>query len=161
MLRKSPLGLVYPLQGLWRIRYKTLPADQNIFGLKLPQRNKGRHFGWDLIASVGTPVYAIAPGKVVYKGFVEGYGNLIKHSFTFREKTFYVLYAHLQTMDVKADSSVAEGAIIGKTGISGTSGIEPHLHLEFQDVLPIKAGPAGKVNPDIFFGEPPIISEKT
>ena len=156
-LRKTDSGLIYPLQGRWQIRNKTLPADQNIFGDNLPSRAKKKHWGWDLSAPVGTNVYSIGDGKVINTSIIEGYGQVVMHGFKFNNKTCYVVYAHLSYVLVSVGDTVARGQIVGLTGVSGNADAkDPHLHLEFHSDTTLLTGPVGKINPKVFFGDPPI-----
>jgi murein DD-endopeptidase MepM/ murein hydrolase activator NlpD len=94
---------------------------------KDPSKGYKLHWGADLTAPVGTPVYAALKGTVEFAGLIKGYGNtiILKHG------AVQTLYAHLRDIDVKAGQQVAEGAVIGRTGITGNAGgTQPHLHFE-------------------------------
>ncbi|MFW6205409.1 MAG: Rv3654c family TadE-like protein [Actinomycetota bacterium] len=86
----------------------------------------GRHTGLDFAAPTGTPVVAIAPGRVVAAGPSGGaYGRrvIIDHGAV----TSY--YAHLSAVAAEPGDRVGTGQRIGAVGSSGnTTG--PHLHLE-------------------------------
>jgi murein DD-endopeptidase MepM/ murein hydrolase activator NlpD len=134
-----------------------LPADQNIFGTNLRRRNSGTHYGWDLEAPVGTTVYAVGAGRVIFSQGFPGYGLLVMQSFTFQGATYYAVYAHLSAASVRARTDVTAGQEIGQTGISGNaSSADPHLHLEFHDAPTLPRGVRGKVDPAFFFGPPPM-----
>ncbi len=82
------------------------------------------HHGVDFGARRGTPILAAADGKVIYSGWMNGYGRVIK----IRHKDSYVtLYAHQSRLKVKVGQYVKKGKIIGYTGNSGRS-TGPHLH---------------------------------
>ena len=82
------------------------------------------HHGVDFGARRGTPILAAADGKVIFSGWMNGYGRVIK----IRHKDSYVtLYAHQSRLKVKVGQSVKKGQIIGYTGNSGRS-TGPHLH---------------------------------
>jgi murein DD-endopeptidase MepM/ murein hydrolase activator NlpD len=148
--------LIRPLRH-WRIRSRTLPADQNIFGTNLSRRNTGTHYGWDLEAPVGTSVYAVGAGRVIFAQSFPGYGLLVMHAFSFQGTTYYAGYAHLSAASVRNGQDVIAGQEIGRTGTSGNaSSADPHLHLEFHDAPTLPRGVGGKVNPSFFFGPPPI-----
>ncbi len=78
--------------------------------------------GFDLKASVGTPVYATADGIVETSNFDRFNGNLIAIQHIYGFKSYY---AHLNKTLVKSGSFVKKGDLIaysGNTGISnGTS----------------------------------------
>jgi murein DD-endopeptidase MepM/ murein hydrolase activator NlpD len=84
------------------------------------------HVGVDLTGPVGTPVYATAPGVVVFAGQSTGYGNLIiiDHGYGLSTR-----YSHLEKMLLPVGATVAlhqEIALLGNTGWS----TGPHLLYE-------------------------------
>jgi murein DD-endopeptidase MepM/ murein hydrolase activator NlpD len=87
------------------------------------------HEGLDIIADVGTRVYASGDGVVDYAMHSGGgYGNvvLVSHGYGYQS-----LYAHLSKILVKEGQKVRRGDLIalsGKTGL--VSG--PHLHYEIR-----------------------------
>lgn len=85
------------------------------------------HKGVDLRAHY-TQLYAARSGKVSYAGWMSGYGKLIivKHSSGYETR-----YAHLNNIYVKVGQSVKQGALIGKTGMTGRV-TGPHLHFEIR-----------------------------
>jgi murein DD-endopeptidase MepM/ murein hydrolase activator NlpD len=85
------------------------------------------HFGLDLVAPVGSEVYATGDGTVTLLNFSRtGYGNelVINHSFGYSTR-----YAHLEKFFVSEGESVKRGQLIGAVGNSGRS-TGPHLHYE-------------------------------
>ena len=99
-----------------------------------------RHPGIDIVANVGTPVYATGKGKVVYVGRRGGYGLEVEIDHGFGYKT---RYAHLSKLLVKKGQLVNRGDLIAKTGNSGLS-TGPHLHYEVSHN-------GVKLNPSQFF----------
>jgi len=91
----------------------------------------GFHYGIDMAAVRGTPVYASAAGVVVQAGYVSGYGNmiLIEHNSKYRTR-----YAHLDKILVKVGKKIAQNQCIGKVGDTGfirKRGRDgSHLHFE-------------------------------
>ena len=82
------------------------------------------HLGVDFGARRGTPILAAADGKVIYSGWIRGYGNVIK----IRHKDGYVtLYAHQSRLKAKVGQRVTQGQVIGYVGTTGRS-TGPHLH---------------------------------
>ena len=153
--------LIYPLQnGIWRIRNsERSPSDispeSNIYGDHLSERSKGRHWGWDLEAPVGTAVYCIRGGRVTRvsrNDSSSGWGpNHVWHTFVFNGQEYEVGYCHLSSVASFIDRegvSVADGMQLGLSGQTGL-GSPPHLHLEFHLN-------GRHVNPSMFFGAPPI-----
>ena len=92
------------------------------------------HSGIDIAVPVGTPVKAIADGKVVAaNGGMRGYGNgvFIDHGII-NEKHVISEYGHLSEFSVKVGDKIKQGQIIAKSGNSGTSS-GPHLHLTIRE----------------------------
>jgi murein DD-endopeptidase MepM/ murein hydrolase activator NlpD len=87
------------------------------------------HNGVDFVARAGTPVRAVADGKVRFAGWKRGgYGRLI----TIEHNDGYATrYAHLlkYAAGIKAGVEVKRGQVIGYVGSSGRS-TGPHLHFE-------------------------------
>jgi murein DD-endopeptidase MepM/ murein hydrolase activator NlpD len=88
------------------------------------------HGGIDILAPVGTPIWAADGGRVVQAvsggGFNGGYGNLvvIDHPSGLQTR-----YAHLNAVRVSVGQTVSQGHVVGTVGMTGrTSG--PHLHFE-------------------------------
>ncbi len=107
----------------------------------------GLHYGLDYRASIGTPTYACADGKVVMATMRNSSGNsiVIEHL-----PGFYSLYYHLDSMDVKVGDMVKQGEEIGKTGKTGLA-TGPHLHWEVR-INGIAVDPA-------YFLETPLVME--
>ena len=82
------------------------------------------HLGLDFGVSDGTSVKAADGGKVVYAGWMQGYGNtvVIDHG-----NGLMTLYAHNSELEVKVGDPVSQGQIITRSGHSGL-GSGPHLH---------------------------------
>jgi murein DD-endopeptidase MepM/ murein hydrolase activator NlpD len=88
------------------------------------------HNGIDYAISYGSPVYAVAPGKVV----TSGYDNLSGNKVAIRHSDGTVsYYLHLSKRLVSPGQSVYSRQIIGRVGSTGRS-TGPHLHLGFKDV---------------------------
>lgn len=85
------------------------------------------HYGIDYGAPKGTPVHAVADGKVTFAGWGGGYGNAI---IIHHDQRYQSLYAHLNSHGfhvVRSGQFVKKGQIIGYVGATGlTTG--PHLH---------------------------------
>ncbi|WP_051201508.1 DUF5930 domain-containing protein [Paracoccus aminophilus] len=85
-----------------------------------------RHEGIDMAGPVGTSVFSTADGTVVYAGWMQGYGNLIKIEHELGTET---RYGHLSKIRVKVGQKVSRGAQIGDMGNTGRS-TGSHLHYE-------------------------------
>jgi peptidase M23-like protein len=111
-------------------------VESNVFGCVRtgkPTCKDGSHGHWgmDLVAPIGTTVYAMYGGIVSWSSFdPEGWGNYIVIEGSINGVTTYMLYGHLDSLPT-ISGEVAAGAPIGVSGDSETSG-EPHLHIEFR-----------------------------
>jgi len=107
------------------------------------------HDGIDYGEPTGTPIYAVADGKVEVskmQGNGLGWGNyiIIKHD------GFWTLCAHLHTRKVYAGGNVKTGQLIGTVGSTGYS-TGPHLH--FSVYIDIWAKPRKSVDPEPLLAE--------
>ena len=86
------------------------------------------HSGIDIALPIGRNVVAAAAGRVVWGGWVSGYGQtvIIEHQNGYR-----TLYAHNDRALVKGGDWVKQGQLIAKSGNTGRS-TGPHLHFEIQ-----------------------------
>ncbi len=86
------------------------------------------HLAIDYAAPTGTPIMAVADGKVYFASWSRGYGNYIKitHNGTYRTN-----YAHLSRFNVSSGDFVKQGDVIGYVGSTGWS-TGPHLHYEVE-----------------------------
>jgi murein DD-endopeptidase MepM/ murein hydrolase activator NlpD len=84
------------------------------------------HWGIDITAPSGTPIYATANGKVNFNGRKGGYGKtcMINHGYGYQ-----TLYGHMKTITVRKGQEVKRGEIIGYVGSTGLSQA-PHVHYE-------------------------------
>ncbi len=85
------------------------------------------HLGMDLRARVGTPVYAVAAGKVTSAGPNGGNGKEVR----IKHNDMLTHYAHLSKVYVRKGQVVKKGTKIGLTGNTGYSAA-PHLHFGLQ-----------------------------
>src|SRR4029450_7221009 len=84
------------------------------------------HYGLDLAAPLGTPIYAAADGVVLKAGRVSGFGNAV---YIQDADGNVHLYGHMRYYDVEAGQIVHAGDQIAKVGNEGYS-TGPHLHYE-------------------------------
>jgi NTP pyrophosphatase (non-canonical NTP hydrolase) len=90
----------------------------------------GKHAGVDLKLPRGTPIGAIAGGRVSYIGTSHDLGLfvMVEHRLKSGE-TFYSIYAHFDRATVTVGQDIEPGEQLGNVGMTGnTSG--PHLHLQ-------------------------------
>jgi hypothetical protein len=85
-----------------------------------------RHTGWDMTAMTGTPVAAMASGKVAFAAPLDIRGNyiVVDHGYG-----LFSGYAHLSVMNVVRGQEITKGQIIAMSGNQGRSS-GPHLHWE-------------------------------
>ena len=90
------------------------------------QRWGSMHWGLDLAAPLGTPIYAAADGVVLRAGPASGYGNAI---YIQDADGNVQIYGHMKYYSVEAGDIVSAGDQIAKVGNQGQS-TGPHLHFE-------------------------------
>lgn len=83
------------------------------------------HQGVDYTAPSGTPVSAVAAGKVVFADWNRGFGRLVT---IHHNATYITMYGHLSNFapGIKAGALVKQGDLIGRVGATGTA-TGPHL----------------------------------
>jgi murein DD-endopeptidase MepM/ murein hydrolase activator NlpD len=87
----------------------------------------GIHPGIDIGGSLGSPIFAVDNGVVVYSGWSDyGYGYMVVVD---HGNGFQSAYAHLSAINVGCGQSVFQGSTIGGLGSTGNSS-GPHLHFE-------------------------------
>jgi len=102
------------------------PATGAIIGRFSGGNNPNK--GIDLAGSVGDPVFAAAPGRVVYAGSgLLGYGNLV---IVNHNRQYLSAYAHNNRIFVKENDTVKAGDKIAEIGSTGAS--RPMLHFEIR-----------------------------
>ena len=96
------------------------------FGFRMhPTLHKRKiHNGIDYGAPTGTPIWAVADGKVVRAGRAGAAGNMIVIDHGDGLQSYYM---HLSSIHVKAGQSVNQRRLIGRVGSTGRS-TGPHLH---------------------------------
>ena len=97
---------------------------------KHPILNRIRaHRGVDYSAPTGTPIQAVADGKVSFAGWKGGYGKVVQLQ---HGSTYSTLYGHMSNFarGMRSGQSVRQGQTIGYVGRTGLA-TGPHLHYEF------------------------------
>ena len=123
------------------------------------------HAGVDFAAPMGTPILAVASGKVVFSGYglLLGKGNtedpygiavVIRHDFSYYGYSILTVYGHMDEVAVTEGQKVEEGQTIGYVGRTGiTTG--PHVHFEvrlFKDDVYHVQNPILWISPSIDHG---------
>jgi len=90
------------------------------------------HAGLDIVAMIGTPVLAVAPGEVtaVTGDPLSGKRIVIDHGKDRTGTGYSTRYFHLDSQLVKIGDQVKRGQIIGRVGATGLLAPYPHLHFE-------------------------------
>jgi len=99
-----------------------------------PESARKYHAAEDYFRPAGTPVYAMADGKISFSGPMDGYGWLIIVDHP--QADVYSLYGHLSPSRWRMESGTVEkGELIAYLGDSDENGgsaehpLRPHLHL--------------------------------
>jgi murein DD-endopeptidase MepM/ murein hydrolase activator NlpD len=105
------------------------PVNGPITGAFGEQRPGHIHAGIDIAVPVGTPIRAVANGRVVLlegTGASGGYGNYtcLQHTATLTS-----CYAHQASFAVSSGQTVSKNQVIGYVGMTGHT-FGPHLHFE-------------------------------
>ncbi len=112
-------------QIIWPVKAGKGVALTSLYGSRWGKK----HRGIDLGAPTGTPVYAIASGKVLYaKDGKNGFGKLI---IIQHKGIISSYYAHNSRLKVKKGTKVRQGQLISLIGSTGRS-TGPHLHFEIR-----------------------------
>lgn len=117
----KPAGLIVPVRGV---------AAGTLVDTYTDARSEGRsHDAIDIMAPAGTPVLAVADGKVE-KLFTSDRGGLTVYQFEPGGRYAYY-YAHLQSYAAGLHEAqrIRQGEVIGYVGSTGNaSASAPHLH---------------------------------
>lgn len=122
------------------------------FGLRTDPFNKKKamHYGVDLAGWGGAPVFATAPGKIVFAGRKGRYGKMVEidHGYGIRTR-----YGHLRKVLVKRGEEVGHRHEIGLLGSTGRS-TGPHVHYEVRfDGKPLNPDKFIKAGRYVFKGQ--------
>lgn len=83
------------------------------------------HQGIDLAVKQGTPIRAMADGRVLFADFDGGLGNFV----ALGTKKLTIINGHMESVAVHAGDVVHKGDVIGFVGSTGKS-TGPHVHLQ-------------------------------
>lgn len=97
--------------------------------------SKGYHTGVDFAVKTGTPILAVADGKIEPANWGKSYGIQAVQKVA----GGWVIYAHLSKLNVKVEDKVVKGQQIGLSGNTGNSS-GPHLHFEMRNNIRWSAG---------------------
>ncbi len=102
----------------------SMPAQGKLIGGFSSTDNRK---GIEIAGKLGQPIYASAPGKVVYSGNgLRGYGKLliVKHN-----KTYLSAYAHNDQLLVKEGETVTRGQKIAEMGNTDSDQVKLHFEV--------------------------------
>jgi murein DD-endopeptidase MepM/ murein hydrolase activator NlpD len=128
-LAENKQKLYAAIPAIQPVANKQLIALASGFGFRVHPiyKVKKLHTGIDFAASIGTPIYATADGKVIDVSIkFSGYGKMVEidHGFGYHTR-----YAHMHDFAVSQGQTVKRGDLIGYVGNTGLS-TAPHLHYE-------------------------------
>jgi murein DD-endopeptidase MepM/ murein hydrolase activator NlpD len=109
--------------------YPRVSALTSYFGYRSDPFDGGHaefHPGIDFKGQYGDAAHCTANGKVVYAGWMGGYGNCVRIAHA---NSYETLYGHLSHINVRVGEEVTAGQVIGKVGSTGRS-TGTHLHYE-------------------------------
>src|SRR5215208_305494 len=108
----SAAGFIWPVNG---------PVTSG-FGMRWGRM----HEGIDIGVPAGTPIHAAASGRVLYSGWMGGYGNLVAID---HGRGLSTAYGHQSSIAVGNGQIVTQGQVIGYVGCTGHC-FGDHLHFE-------------------------------
>lgn len=101
------------------------------------------HVGLDIGGPVGTPVHAVADGKIAFAGYnaAEGdYGHTVITHHTIQGRDLWILHGHLDersSAEAEPGAVVEAGEVIGRLGDAHENGgWPPHLHFQLSFRVP-------------------------
>ena len=124
------------------------PADAPMtspWGLRFLGIRPDLHRGVDLAVPAGTPVRAMAGGRVRFAGTQGSYGTVV---WIDHGGSVLTVYAHLSELRVRTGEAVEGRQVVGLSGASGNA-TRPHLHFEIWrwgrsvDPVPLLGGRPG------------------
>ena len=97
----------------------------------------GAHAGLDIGMPQGTPLIAVASGKVL-RAIPTDSSDAGIHVDLLTSSGVIARYLHMSSLAVQAGQSVSKGQLLGASGNTGLS-IGPHLHFEIRMPAPVAA----------------------
>lgn len=126
MIRRAALLLAVAAAGCAIPRWPVDGPVTSVYGLRWRGALPEVHRGVDIAVPQGTPVRAMAGGRVRFAGVQGDYGNVV---WLDHGGAVLTLYAHLSAIQVSAGQAVAPGEVVGLSGSTGNA-VGPHLHFE-------------------------------
>ena len=112
------------------VLFPTRGVITSSFGTRSDPFNGGESFhkGIDIGAPMNSSIYSPVEGRVIFSGWVNGYGNTL----IIATGNMEVLFGHCNELLLKCGDTVAIGQEIARVGSTGNS-TGPHLHLEVKE----------------------------
>jgi len=101
-----------------------------------------QHSGVDISADYGSAITATAEGVVIFSGYHQFLGHLVKINHGYETETWY---GHMSRRVAQKGDVVQKGGVIGKVGSTGRS-TGPHIHYEVHVN-------GGRINPRNYIGQ--------
>lgn len=111
------------------VKYTRISSPFNLRRFHPVLRRVKAHLGTDYAAPRGTPIYAVASGKVTRSGYTRGNGNFVKIK---HDNTYSTQYLHMSKIasTARVGMQVKQGDVIGYVGSTGLA-TGPHVCFRF------------------------------
>ena len=131
--KNGQLPFQFPLHD-YSLYTAVYPPNAKFAAHGITTRGPENHAAEDVIKPAGTPVYAIANGRVSYSGRMDGYGWLVIVDHP--QANLYSLYGHLSPSrwEISSGTDVVKGQLLGylgddfENGGSAEQPLRTHLH---------------------------------
>lgn len=91
------------------------------------------HAGVDIATARGTPLYSIWNWKVYFAWWNSAYGNVVKIKYLYKWEYIYVIYAHMDTIEIEQWQTISKWQRVWTVWNSGnTFGVLWWYHVHFQ-----------------------------
>ena len=90
--------------------------------------------GIEIATPPGSPIHAVAAGKIVFADYFKGYGNLFILS---HPGGYHTLYAQTDKMRKKLGDQVSAGDLLGHSGLAGRDSIYFEIRSKGSPVNPL------------------------
>jgi len=111
------------------VRYSRISSPYSLRRFHPVQKRYKGHFGTDYAADYGTPIVAVAHGKITKANYTKNNGNYVKIR---HDGTYETQYLHMSKFEkgIEPGVSVKQGDIIGYVGATGLA-TGPHVCFRF------------------------------
>jgi murein DD-endopeptidase MepM/ murein hydrolase activator NlpD len=111
------------------VRYSRISSRYSLRRFHPVQKRYKGHFGTDYAADYGTPIMAVADGKITKASYTKGNGNYVKIK---HDGTYETQYLHMSKFapGIKPGALIKQGDTIGYVGATGLA-TGPHVCFRF------------------------------